>query len=96
MGLSTVQIAELTPFVFFEYKEKGFMDIRREDEVIFRKSTELNIMVQMSKNQNFDITKYWPIRGDEATKKSMTPEIAKSMMENFRKLKEQKQWQMQH
>lgn len=89
MGLSTVQIAELTPFVFFEYKEKGFMDIRREDEVIVRKSTELNIMVQMQKNQNFDITKYWPIRGDEATKKTITPDIARAMMENFKKRKQQ-------
>lgn len=87
MGLSTVQIAELTPFMFFEYKEKGFMELRREDEVMLRKSTELNIMVQMQKNQNFDITKYWPIRGDEATKKSMTSEIAKAMMENFKKNK---------
>lgn len=87
MGLLPAQLAELTPFVFFEYKVKGFNELKREEEAIFRRLAYFTIAPHAK--EGFDITKQWKIEGDDAAKSNsaLTTSQAQRMVDNLVKNK---------
>lgn len=84
MGLSTEELAGLTPFQFM-FKIEGYRKRQRTEENNFRRLAEFVIAPHRDPKSNLNIFDLWPIEGDpeqkaQQHKKKLTDNVKVSAM----------------